>query len=101
MTPQILSNDLKNDIFPFRTLSLVIIDEAHRACGEYAYCKILKHLDHHNHIYRILALTATPATDEESIQNIINNLRIAKIEMRTEKDVDVGKYIHQRNIEVV
>ena len=41
---QIVSNDLSRGLFPARDLRLLVVDEAHRAQGDYAYCHVVREL---------------------------------------------------------
>ena len=41
-TPQVLENDIANNIIEKNSISCLIIDEAHKAIGNYAYCTIVK-----------------------------------------------------------
>ena len=61
----------------------------------------ISEISYHTDNFRVLALSATPGNDFRSIQNVIKNLNIAKIESRTEDDPDVVPYINQKQIEVV
>ncbi len=36
-----MSNDLARGLFPAREVKLLVVDEAHKAQGEYAYCQVL------------------------------------------------------------
>lgn len=98
-TPQVVDNDLKSGILDPNLVGLLIIDEAHRARGNYAYTNVVKFLNRFNSSFRILALTATPGSDIESIQSVVENLNISKIELRTEKDPDIAKYIKTKTID--
>ncbi|KAG0679211.1 3'-5' DNA helicase [Pichia californica] len=98
-TPQVVENDLKSGILNPNEISLLIIDEAHRARGNYSYTNVIKFLNRFNSSFRVLALTATPGSDMESIQSVIENLNISKIEIRTEKDLDIAKYTKIKIIE--
>ena len=81
-TPQVLANDLAAaDIQRRRDMiariSLIVVDEAHRASGEYAYCKVM------NMVFcgggdtpRVLALTATPGHSWASLQETVSSLRV-------------------------
>ena len=40
----------------------VVVDEAHKAQGEYAYCAVIKQLAAATRHFRVLALTATPGS---------------------------------------
>ena len=42
---KVMSNDLSRGLFPAREVKLLIVDEAHKAQGEYAYCQVAKELN--------------------------------------------------------
>lgn len=98
-TPQVVENDLKSGILDPNMVALLIIDEAHRARGNYAYTNVVKFLNRFNPSFRVLALTATPGLDIESIQSVVENLNISRIEIRTERDPDISKYIKAKIID--
>ena len=97
-TPQVVENDLSNGFVDPRLMVLLVIDEAHRARGNYAYNNVVKFLNRFNRSYRILALTATPASDLEGLHEIIDNLSISKVEVRTEQSIDIQKYRKQKHV---
>jgi ERCC4-related helicase len=101
MTPQILEKDIKKERIDPKSIVLLVIDEAHRGQGNYAYCNIVKQLDSFQFGYRILALSATPASQIDAVQEIITNLNISKIEVRTEEDPDVAPYMHAKDTSIV
>lgn len=70
LTPQVLMNDLANKLFPVRTISLIVIDEAHKAIGNHAYCQVLKLLQQQCYSFRVIALSATPGCDINAIQQV-------------------------------
>ncbi|KAL3461062.1 hypothetical protein BJX64DRAFT_261593 [Aspergillus heterothallicus] len=100
MTPQTLTNDLKTGIADPKRIVLLVIDEAHRATGRYAYVEVVKFLRRFNHSFRVLALTATPGSTIESVQAVIDGLEISKVEIRTEQSLDIREYVHARHIDV-
>lgn len=95
-TPQVVENDLKRGVLNPKDIVCLVIDEAHRATGSYAYTNLVKFIDRFNSSYRLLALTATPGTDLEGVQEVVNNLNISKIEIRTEESLDIAKYMKKR-----
>ncbi|XMA14149.1 hypothetical protein WAI453_006940 [Rhynchosporium graminicola] len=101
MTPQTLQNDLASGIADPKRIALLVVDEAHRATGNYAYCTVVSFLRRFNKSFRILALTATPGASVESVQEVIDNLEISKVEIRTEESIDIQQYTHQRNIDQI
>lgn len=98
-TPQVVENDLTSGIVDPKLVVLLVIDEAHRAKGNYAYNNVVKFLTRFNRSFRILALTATPASDVSGVQEIVDNLHISKVEVRTERSIDIYKYLKKKTIE--
>ena len=101
MTPQTLENDISRGYADPKSIVLLVIDEAHRATGEYAYAKVTKKIRNFSKSLRVLALTATPGSTVETVQQIIDNLGISHCEIRTEDSIDIQPYVHSRNIEKV
>ena len=99
MTPQTLLNDLKAGYADPKKIVLLVVDEAHRATGSYAYVEVVSFLRRFNQSFRVLALTATPGADVEAVQKVIDGLDISKVEIRTESSMDICSYVHQRKIE--
>lgn len=99
MTPQTLINDLKNGMADPKKIVLVVVDEAHKATGNYAYVEVVRFLRRFNSSFRVLALTATPGATVESVQEVIDGLGIARVEIRTEESLDIREFVHTRNIE--
>ena len=102
-TPQGLENDIINSRINLKEVSLLIFDEAHHATGEYAYVWIADQYDKTSSSARILALTASPGSDMETVKEVTTNLKIEKVEVRTEKDADVKPYMrttHKNWVEV-
>ncbi|OJJ62199.1 hypothetical protein ASPSYDRAFT_40819 [Aspergillus sydowii CBS 593.65] len=100
MTPQTLTNDLKSGIADPKRIVLLVVDEAHRATGGYAYVEVVKFLRRFNQSFRVLALTATPGSTVESVQAVVDGLDIAKVEIRTEQSLDIREYVHARNTDI-
>lgn len=98
-TPQTISNDIINNRVNLEEVSAIIFDECHRAIGNYDYVWIAKQYQKNSRFPRILALTASPGSNLETISEICKNLYIENIEVRTEEDPDVKPYIQISNIE--
>jgi len=83
MTPQTLENDMKAtiegkaDILDVNRIVLLIIDEAHRATGAYAYCNLINYLEKAKVGFRIVSLSATPVSKLDCLQAIIDVLRVS------------------------
>ncbi|KAI2618383.1 P-loop containing nucleoside triphosphate hydrolase protein [Hypoxylon sp. NC1633] len=101
MTPQTLENDLSSGFADPKSIGLLVVDEAHRATGNYSYVKVVSFLRRFTSSFRILALTATPGSKVESVQEVIDNLGISHVEIRTEESIDIRQYVHQRDEDIV
>nr|XP_034991434.1 Fanconi anemia group M protein isoform X1 [Zootoca vivipara] len=99
LTPQIMANDLFRGVCPAVKIKCLVIDEAHRALGNHAYCQVVKELCKYTRQFRILALSATPGSDTKAVQQVISNLLISHIELCTEDSPDIQPYTHQRQVE--
>jgi len=97
-TPEIVQNDLLQNRINLDDFGLVIFDEAHRAVKDYAYTFIAKKFLESEKNPIILAMTASPGSDSERIDQICGNLNIEHIEYRNEEDGDVKAYINPINI---
>ncbi|KAF3764928.1 hypothetical protein M406DRAFT_42055, partial [Cryphonectria parasitica EP155] len=98
MTPQTLQNDLSKGYADPKSIVLLVIDEAHRATGDYAYVKVVEFIRRFNPSFRVLALTATPGSTVEGVQAVIDSLGISDIEIRTEESIDIRQYVHAREV---
>ncbi|QLG73739.1 hypothetical protein HG535_0F02500 [Zygotorulaspora mrakii] len=102
-TPQVVENDLKRGVLDPKSIICLVVDEAHRATGSYAYTNIVQFIGRFNTSIRILALTATPGANLEAVQEVVKNLCISKIETRTEESLDLARYMkprHQKKVEI-
>ncbi len=95
MTPQVLQNDIISNLYSLKDVSLIIFDECHRTIGEYAYCFIAKKYMESSKNPQILGLTASPGSTEGKINEILKNLFIDRVEIRTEQDSDVKPYVYK------
>jgi ATP-dependent DNA helicase MPH1 len=100
MTPQTLINDYKHGYADPKRIVLLVVDEAHRATGGYDYVKVVQFLRRFNSSFRVLALTATPGATVEAVQKVIDGLDIARVEIRTEKSLDIREHVHTRNLDI-
>ncbi|KAL4157292.1 hypothetical protein PRNP1_006315 [Phytophthora ramorum] len=100
-TPQSLQNDLRRGVCAAEKFVCIVVDEAHRATGNYAYCCVVQEIEAKTHFFRVLALSATPGAKFDVIQDVVTNLRISHIESRSADDPDVKKYTHARQEEVI
>ena len=101
MTPQVMSNDLSRGLFPANEVKLLVVDEAHRAQGEYAYCQVVRELQQSKTTFRVVALSATPGSDLQAVRMMLQNLLISRIELRSEESPDIVPYTFQRKIDKI
>ena len=100
-TPQGLENDIISGRIKLEDVSLLGFDEAHRAVGDYAYVFVAQqYLKRATHP-RILGLTASPGSDMEKISEVLQNLHIEEIEVRTDSDPDVREYVQDIKMDFI
>lgn len=97
-TPQGLENDILSGKISLKEVSLLVFDEAHRATGDYSYVWVANQYMKHAKNPLILALTASPGSDKETIEEVCNNLHINHIEMRDKDSPDVAPYVKETKI---
>lgn len=97
-TPQTIRNDIQEERIDLSKVKLLIIDEAHRAVGNYAYTDICSWYGMRPRS-QILSLTASPGDDEQKIREIIHNVRAERLIYKKRDDPDVEPYTHETNID--
>ena len=90
-TPEITKNDLDRQLVSPDQFSLLIVDEAHRTIGDYAYSGIAERFRNTN--VRIIGMTATLPSEKDKATEILQTLRISSIAQRTEDSPDVKPYV--------
>jgi Fanconi anemia group M protein len=100
-TPQVIKNDLISGEYSLEDVSLLVVDECHRAVGNYAYTFIAGRYRDTAKNPLILGMTASPGGTSEKIGDICTTLGVGIVETRTEHDPDVTPYIHERDLEVI
>ena len=98
MTPQTMQSDVESGLIDTTKLVCLVIDEAHRASGNYAYCNVIKQLEELDLGFRILSLSATPVSKIENLQAVVTSLRCSMFEVRDEEDAEIKQYTHDKNI---
>jgi ERCC4-related helicase len=100
-TPQVIKNDLIAGRYTLSDVTLLVVDECHRAVGNYAYVFLAQRYLSTAGKPLLLAMTASPGGAQEKVQEVCANLGIAHIETRTEDDPDVRPYVFERDVEVI
>jgi len=97
-TPQGIENDIISGRIRLEEVCLLGFDEAHRAVGDYAYVFLARQFMKAARFPLITGLTASPGSDLEKINEVLVNLFIENIEVRTDEDADVRPYIQEIEI---
>ncbi len=99
-TPQTLRNDLVAGRYRLEDTCLIIFDEAHHASGDYPYRYISDVFVEQNPDGIVLALTASPGSSQERIDELCETLHIQKqnVHVRTREDEDVKGYLKPMDI---
>ncbi len=98
-TPQVIKNDVIGGRYSLKDVTLLVVDECHRAVGNYAYVFLAQRYLATADKPLLLAMTASPGGAPEKMQEVCANLGITRIESRTENDPDVRPYVFEREIE--
>ncbi|GAA5995519.1 uncharacterized protein JCM10292_005226 [Rhodotorula paludigena] len=99
-TPQTVERDLAKGRLDPRDVTCIVVDEAHRASGDYSYCGVVRYMMCRNPHFRVLALTATPGSKGEAVQEVIDNLHIGRIEVRADDSLDIRQYVHKKSFDL-
>lgn len=100
-TPQVIKNDCLAGRYSLADVVLLVVDECHRAVGNYAYVFLAGHYCTTAKRPLLLAMTASPGGDPAKVQEVCSNLHIEAVETRVETDEDVRPYIHERDVQYV
>ena len=92
-TPQTVWNDYKRGLVRLEEFALLVFDECHRSRSRYAYTRLAGEYVRKCPYPLILALTASPGSEEEKVVEVVRNLWIEQIVWTTEEDEEVAKYI--------
>ncbi|MCX8172352.1 MAG: DEAD/DEAH box helicase [Archaeoglobaceae archaeon] len=98
-TPQVIENDIIAGRISLEDVVIAVFDEAHRAVGNYSYVFIAEEYIKNAKKPLIIGLTASPGSDPERIREVVRNLHIEAIELRSEYDDDVQPYVSEKEIE--
>jgi Fanconi anemia group M protein len=98
-TPQIVKNDIENQILTLTDFGLLVFDECHRARKDYAYTSVAKKYVAQSSWPIMLGMTASPGADKERIIDMCKALFIEQIEYRSEEDPEVTPYIFEVEVE--
>jgi Fanconi anemia group M protein len=92
-TPQTIWNDYKRGLVRLEEFALLVFDECHRSRSRYAYTRLAEEYIRRCPYPLILALTASPGSEEDKVVEVIKNLWIEQVVWMSEEDEEVSKYI--------
>jgi Fanconi anemia group M protein len=92
-TPQTVWNDYRNGLVRLEEFAFLIFDECHRSRSRYAYTRLAEEYIRICPYPLILALTASPGSEEDKVVEVIKNLWIEQVVWMSEDDEEVSKYI--------
>jgi len=98
-TPQGLLNDVEADRVNLADVGLLIVDEAHRTVGDYAYVGMAQAYRDARPEGGVLGLTASPGGDRERVEEVTEHLDIEAIEARTRLSPDVAPYVFDTRVD--
>ena len=94
-TPQCVKNDMKKGRMKL-DFGLVVLDEVHRAVGNYAYTFVAEECRKVG--LHLLGLTASPGSSRDKIEKMSSLIGVKHIEIRDEADEDVKEYVQPVDI---
>lgn len=97
-TPQGLRNDVADGAVNLAGVDLLVVDEAHRTVGDYAYVDLAQAYQEQRPGGRVLGLTASPGSDEDRVEEVASHLGIDAVEARTELSPDVAPHVFQTDV---
>jgi Fanconi anemia group M protein len=92
-TPQTVWNDYRRGFVRLEEFALLVFDECHRSRSRYAYTRLAEEYIRRCPYPLILALTASPGSEEDKVVEVVRNLWIEQVVWMTEEDEEVSKYI--------
>jgi len=92
-TPQSVWNDVRRGLVRLEEYALLVFDECHRSRSRYAYTRLAEEYVRSCPHPLILALTASPGSEEEKVVEVVRNLWIEQVVWMSEDDEEVARYI--------
>ncbi len=99
-TPQVVLNDIREEVLDPSAFSVVVFDEVHRASGSYPYA-FLARTFRESASCRLLGMTASPGNNVAKVREVMDCLGVlpSGLEVRDGSEVDVLPYLHEIRIE--
>ncbi|AOW79251.1 Hef nuclease [Halodesulfurarchaeum formicicum] len=100
-TPQVIENDLLGNRIDLEPVVHLTFDECHRASGDYPYAYVAERYHESAADPLVTGMSASPGDDEEAIEQVMANLGLERVAVKTESDPDVAEYTHETDVEWV
>ena len=98
-TPQVIENDILGSRIDLDPVVHLTFDECHRATGDYPYGYIAERYHETASDPLVTGMSASPGDDREAIGQVMENLELAKIAVKTDSDPDVAAYTKHTDVD--
>lgn len=100
-TPQVVRNDVLNDILSLEKCSLLILDEAHHSTGKHAMVQSAEMFNLASKNGLILGATASPGSNSMIVNEICSRLKIKRIHIRKADEPMLRDYLSGLEIQEI
>ena len=100
-TPQVVRNDAKKGILDLSKVSILVVDEAHRATGNAAVAQVGDLLIEANEKATILGATASPGWNESAVEEVCERLHLEGIHVRGSDEPMLKPYASNLDVEEI
>mgnify|MGYP001261605769 CR=1 FL=1 len=100
-TPQVVRNDVQNNLLSLEKCSLLILDEAHHSTGKHAMVQSAEMFNMLSKSGLILGATASPGSNSTIINEICSRLNIQRIHIRKADDPMLKNYLSGLEIQEI
>ena len=100
-TPQVVRNDVLNDILSLDECSLLILDEVHHSTGKHAMVQSAEMFNSSSKNGLILGATASPGSNSMIVNEICGRLKIERIHIRKADEPMLKKYLSSLEIQEI
>ena len=100
-TPQVVRNDVLNNILSLEECSLLILDEAHHSTGKHAMVQSAEMFNSSSKNGLILGATASPGSNSMIVSEICGRLKIERIHIRKADEPMLKNYLSSLEIQEI
>jgi ERCC4-related helicase/ERCC4-type nuclease len=98
-TPQVIENDILGGRIDLGPVVHLTFDECHRATGDYPYAFIAERYHEEASDPLVTGMSASPGDDEAAIGQVVENLGLEQIAVKTESDPDVAAHTERTDVD--